>query len=304
MSQLKHLELPDIRETVYATSGRLEATRKYLKTLQNYSSLEAKLLHNKLETDYLRYISSSKQQKQTSQFVCKIHSQAVRNFHDCSIVTTSREKALLSHVHKDLIALYEEKPLNKIMDTRGCRICIDSKQKDPEDLACTLGNLVNKTISYALDIGFQLSPAPSPKDTDNFNHDDHPDIYIPEKSYILPEYMVYVKDYVNTPKENGYQSYHVIVIDSNGDPIEIQFRTYEMNYFSEYKLAEHDKYKEAQIKKYSLPVLDRTKVHWSNYRYETFSVFDEKKKPKKVSFLADDSGLEKSLSIRTLIHNS
>lgn len=304
MSNTKILELPDIRDAVYATSGRLEATRLYLNMLKDYSSLDAKLLHNKLETDYLRYISSNKLKKQTEKIVSRIHCHAVRNFPNYSLTAKSREKALLSYVHKNLIALSDGKPLDHIMDTRACRLIIDSVTDGPEELIKTLGNLVNTTILFLLDQGFQLYPAPKPKDTAGFNVEKYPDIYIPKKSYILPEYKMYVKDYVSTPKAtNGYQSFHVIVIDPDGNPLEIQFRTFDMDCHSENKIDDHYKYKEKKVQKYSLPVLDRSRVHWSNYRYEIFYAPNKNNVLEEKIMLEDYAGLEKSVSIRSLVYN-
>ena len=53
------------------------------------------------------------------------------------------------------------------------------------------------------------------------------------------------KDYIATPKPNGYRSIHTVILTGDGNMVEIQVRTHEMDEEAEYGIAAHLAYAES-----------------------------------------------------------
>jgi len=88
------------------------------------------------------------------------------------------------------------------------------------------------------------------------------------------------KDFISTPKKNGYRSLHTTVFGKNGRIVEIQIRTEEMDKTAEIGIAAHWAYKEGQGKnKKSTKSLD-IHISWLRELVEVLQDEDRNEDPK------------------------
>ncbi|MBC8197709.1 MAG: bifunctional (p)ppGpp synthetase/guanosine-3',5'-bis(diphosphate) 3'-pyrophosphohydrolase [Candidatus Marinimicrobia bacterium] len=88
------------------------------------------------------------------------------------------------------------------------------------------------------------------------------------------------KDFISTPKKNGYRSLHTTVFGKNGRIVEIQIRTEEMDKTAEIGIAAHWAYKEGQGKnKKSTKSLDKH-ISWLRELVEVLQDEDRNEDPK------------------------
>jgi len=83
-----------------------------------------------------------------------------------------------------------------------------------------------------------------------------------------------IKDYIATPKANGYQSLHTTIFTGTGGIAEIQIRTYEMHEKAENGIAAHFIYKEKNKEEKTIP----KHLEWVQQLHELNQIKDDPEK--------------------------
>ena len=128
------------------------------------------------------------------------------------------------------------------------------------------------------------------------------------------------KDYISSPKINGYKSIHTSVIGSNKKPIEIQIRTIEMHEFAERGVASHWKYKSSEKfnslswKEYDwlkdlVEIIEKNENPEHSYEYTKLQMFQENvfcftPKGSVIKLPKDATSIDFAYAVHTKIGNS
>ena len=128
------------------------------------------------------------------------------------------------------------------------------------------------------------------------------------------------KDYISSPKINGYKSIHTSVIGSNKKPIEIQIRTHEMNEFAERGVASHWQYKSSEKfnslswKEYDwlkdlVEIIEKNENPEDSYEYTKLQMFQENvfcftPKGSVIKLPKDATAIDFAYAVHTKIGNS
>ncbi len=188
------------------------------------------------------------------------------NFPSLKFDFISRRKSFLKFCSKCSLFCETGKPIEKVRDMKGCRIII--YDDDPKSGTDKCYSLLEYVIKYFTRLKkYQLCEAEPMMKTAGFNSAEFPDIYVPETSKVPYNYQKFVKDYIFHPKINfGYQSLHVILFDTIGNPIEIQIRTHLMDLHAESGPASHKVYDKVRYGDDNfMKLFDVTSIHMPGF---------------------------------------
>lgn len=242
MSKISPAECLDIIPYFYTGTNAREILRKYCEDLRK-TLCRRDLLHANMLEHYMN-ISEDKD------FIFLIQNLMYvffsKHLH-CNYQTQmfGRKKSLVSLENKCNFVL-EKKKVPEIHDSLGFRIILF--EKSPEELVKDCYNIMDNCIDFFIKQGFTPTERENISGTSNFNPNKHPSVLLPKTSLLSTSNKKFVKDYILKPKDLGYQSLHVIFVDTHGREFEVQIRSYLMDQYAEYGPAAHYFYKNKRYK--------------------------------------------------------
>jgi len=274
--------IEEIRNSaLYQATSIPNAIEIYEKSLLELGDLNSIAHAKRLERNRLEMINRE-YLLELREYFNEIYTLINAKYENIRFVIVGRRKSFISTDNKILKLIRENRSLDLLRDTNAFRIMLFGKSSPELITSCYL--IMNDIIKHFIKKGLILCEADPVSQTENFDKSNHK-ILLPEKSYILDEFLYGVKDYVLNPKENGYQSLHTVFRTDSGECFEVQVRTYDMHLYAESGEASHKRYKTKKYNGANLISFDRSKIHIPGY-----GVSDE-------GVLFDFVGLEQALEI-------
>ncbi len=248
-------------EFLYNSPNLKTALENYAENLRNDENNILNLSHANKIDEYINIVFNRDLSRFCKEEFSFLSDAIDEEYPDIFFQFTGRRKSTLSFESKIQKLLKECKSLDLLRDILAFRILILTN--DPQKSTKQCYDVANLVIKFFTKRGFTICDADPIKDTTSFDNSKH-NIYVPESSGIDLNFTKSVKDYVATPKENGYQSIHLVFRTPTGDCFELQIRSISMHEHAEHGYAEHKKYK--MIKYDSFPDFDPTKIKMDGFK--------------------------------------
>lgn len=270
-----NLVFPDINEVLYRAKTLKEAEDLYIKSLKEAGGIYNVLYANKI-MEYKALTTNLANISLLESDFCELKSflsnWKKQNNIKYTISIFKRKKNFIAYNEKIRLFLQTGRPLAKILDVLGFRIIIGNGIKDDMASVECCYKILTEIINFFV---YQKNCYPleaEPLTDAKFIKEDYPQIIVPSKPLLPSEFAINVKDYIQNPKENGYQSLHVVIHSPSGFYFEIQIRTQAMHFHAEFLTARHDNYKDSRYP--SRIEFDRSKVNMLGYAYKDGKVHD------------------------------
>lgn len=251
-----------LQKYLYTEKTVPNVLERYIEELLDTGEITSIIHANKLQS-YLNMIRDKAFLRDLRRLFNETYDLLDKKHPDLHFYIDGRRKSLISAENKIILYNSMNKSLDLIRDFFAFRIILFGDTS--LDLTGHCYKIIEDIIDFAAKKGFtpcDRLPLIDPKSLDTHQND----------YFSKFKYKQFVKDYICFPKKNGYQSIHLVLVDTQGRHLEIQVRTLDMHTMAEAGDAEHDKYKE---KKYCQDFkFDRSKVQIHGYSFYNGKVFD------------------------------
>lgn len=251
-----------LQEQLYTQPTVEAAIERYVKELSEQGDMESILHANKYKS-YLNMMKDRQFIRDLRRFFNETYSLLEREHPELKFSIAGRRKSVVSTEKKILQYTELGQSLDFIRDFFAFRLILFGDNS--VDLIKHCYSVLEDIIECAASKGFTpCERLPLLGVTDIKNH---------TNSYFSTfKYKHFVKDYICFPKENGYQSIHLVLVDTKGRYFEIQVRTLEMHVNIESGPANHEVYKREKFT-VEFP-FEREKISVHGYAYKNGKVFD------------------------------
>lgn len=252
-----------LQHYLYSLHTVPEILERYTADLASSKDINSVLHANKLNS-YSNMIKDKQLLKSLRKFFNETYDLLNKNHPDLHFSIAGRRKSLVSTEMKILQYHSLGKSLDLVRDFFAFRIILFGN--DSLNLEKHCYNVMGEIIEFAIQKGF--TPCERLPLIGVADINEHKNQYFSEFKY-----KKMIKDYICFPKENGYQSLHLTLVDTKGRYLEVQVRTLEMHANIESsKSSEHNNYKR---KKYNINFpLEREKISVHGYCFKNGQVFD------------------------------
>lgn len=251
-----------LQDHLYNYSTVQEVLESYIKELSKSSEIENIMHANKLRA-YLNVINDKTYLKDMRSLFNRTFTLLTKKHPKLRFSIAGRKKSLVSTERKILQYIELGQSLDLIRDFFAFRIILfgDSSLNLIEHCY----QVIEEIIELAISNGFTPCDRLPLLGVDDIT--DHKNQYFSKFKY-----KRFIKDYICFPKANGYQSLHLVLVDTKGRYLEIQVRTLDMHSEIESGRANHENYKK---NKYSLDFnIEREKIKLEGYRFCNGMVID------------------------------
>lgn len=276
---------PSLQEALNKGKSMSEVRELYVKQLRkDQENLQFNLYANKLEETGNMLNASNMRELEAEFHELKKVVGSLSKENKISISLKRRQKDFIGLNEKIRLFLKENKPLGRLQDFLGFRLILLTGEKDTINSVGLCYKVLNELINFFVVKRGCLPAEASPIWDTGFNQAEHPEIIVPKEAMISEKFKPNVKDYIVTPKKNGYQSLHLVIKKHNGLVFEIQVRTMSMDIRAEHGSATHilhksDRYKdidlEVDLSNVSIPGFSIVKVQDKEGENERIEIYDE-----------------------------